>query len=178
VAKPTPPSASKEQAVSDLNFFERMGLKVLKGMNPEGRPTHERIYLDSVAHGKTDPITEAYYTRQEIQKLRDTVLAQGKPQGQIDYHDMGSDTKTYNIANDDDPMAFARLSLGTANYELDPNRNIVITDKYDFPDQGLWGLAGGPKFWAAHHMGRQMLPDDQGKYRPVRINLGPWPTRR
>lgn len=167
--------------MADLNFLENLLMEYLRGLSMEGRPTHERLYLDSVAHGNMSPVTESFFSPEELEYLRQAVMKTGRPIGALSYPQFGSGSyRVKDIAQEDDPGAFARLSLGSAKFRTEPGTgNIIVEDNYDFPSIPWYeNLGGGIKFAAAHHLGSKVLPEESMVGRPIAINLGPLGRRK
>lgn len=136
----------------------------------------EKLFVDKVARGNRDPITEKDLGPDDIKNLRKLVdtkrAAKPGPQGTIgpqDYLDAGQDNVSL---------------LGLFDYDVDDEGNIIARDTYDYnlsdvgknthdvtAMQRLGAMISNPTGYA-NYVGTKAIPDLPGKGVPVNINLG------
>lgn len=143
-----------------------------------------RLYNDVVQRGRTDPITEKDFGKDELKAYKALVLHKvmktGDVEGKIDYPDYESFRSSRPKTDIPDSNV-----LGGFRYSYDPSKGSVsIADRYgfntnrggtsgldDYMASELLGAFANPRGLAAH-IGRKVAPkDDQHPGLPVQINI-------
>lgn len=128
-------------------------------------PTPARLYWETVARGKRDPITSADFTPEELKAIRDLV-SRGK-RGAVTYGEYGD--PSFGVGGMFSPEGRVANALGQFNYEKTPE-GMTVRDKYDFnpvySEQPLWKQAltpfSGP-FAPLHLLGEYAVPPGNGR---------------
>lgn len=138
-------------------------------------PTPARLFLESMG-GKRDPITEADFSPEELEAIRQLV-EQPKTVKGVGYQDYDpSMLEQPGLAGLLTPRGRVANSLGQFQYRKGPE-GTTVTDKYDFNPtykdesaliQALSALGTGG-FSPLHTLGEYLMPP--GKGRDVRIKL-------
>jgi hypothetical protein len=156
----------------------------------KGLPTSARTLLETVQGGRSR-ITEANFSPEEIDVMRQLATLKGGDKGSINYADyvalageMNKQGKvpasmSPSLFSMADPMGNVQTTLGQFRYQRDPKGNLQIIDTYDFnppnPNAmqeartGDYG-AFGPYGLIRDYAGERIPP---GMGRDVRINLPP-----
>ena len=164
---------------------------IAQRLNPNSFPTSARTLLETVQGTKT-PITEANFSPEERDVIRQLALIKGGDKGNVDYGDyvklaeqMNKSGKipasiTPGLFSMADPMGNVQTTLGRFSYKTDPKGNLQVVDRYDFNpiyDQGSMQEAQTGDYGALspyglirNYAGQKIPP---GKGREVLINLGP-----
>lgn len=136
-------------------------------------PTPARLYLETLAAGKREPITEADFSPQEIDAIQSLIAGAREP-GSVHYSDYGKDQP--GLMGLLSPKGRVANSLGQFNYQQTPE-GTVVTDNYDFnpmfknesPLLNVMSGLGTAGFSPLHLLGEYLVPP--GKGRQVRIKL-------
>jgi len=156
----------------------------------KGLPTSARTLLETVQGGRSR-ITEANFSPEETDIMRQLAELKGGQKGSINYADYVALAKELNkqgkvpasmspgLLSMADPMGNVQTTLGQFRYQRDPKGNLQITDTYDFNppnpnatqeartgDYGATGLYGLIRDYAG-----ERIPPGMG--RDVRVNLPP-----
>ena len=156
----------------------------------KGLPTSARTLLETVQGGRSR-ITEANFSPEEIDVMRQLAELKGGQKGSINYADYVALAKEMNkqgkvpasmspgLLSMADPMGNVQTTLGQFRYQRDPKGNLQISDTYDFNppnpnamqeartgDYGAFGIYGLIRDYAG-----ERIPPGMG--RDVRINLPP-----
>jgi len=116
--------------------------------------TAERLFVDAIARGRTEPITEADLTDKDMSYFREIIEEKvrqtGKTSGRIGYGDYTGDNAPYNI-------------LGQFKFKVNDDGSIDIEDKYDFNRGGAWAQIKG---FSTLEKFKEMLsdPENYGNY--------------
>jgi hypothetical protein len=158
--------------------------------NTKGLPTSARTLLETV-QGSRSRMTEANFSPEEIDVMRQLAELKGGQKGSINYADYVALAGEMNkqgkvpasmspgLLSMADPMGNVQTTLGQFRYQRDPKGNLQISDTYDFNppnpnatqeartgDYGATGLYGLIRDYAG-----ERIPPGMG--RDVRINLPP-----
>lgn len=158
----------------------------------KGLPTSARTLLETVQGGRSR-ITEANFSPEEIEVMRQLAELKGGDKGAINYADyialageMNKQGKmpasmSPSLLSMADPMGNVQTTLGRFRYQRDPKGNLQISDTYDFNppnpnatqeartgDYGAFGVYGLIRDYAG-----ERIPPGMG--RDVRVNLPPAP---
>ena len=143
-------------------------------------PTAGRVYLESM-QGKRDPITEADFSPEELNRIRQLVNST-EDRGNVQYKDYrklkrdlmqkGENVgvlgpSLFAIGN---PTGNAMMTLGRFKYVRDPDGTLRAVDEYDFNNINPDNLAPSNIYGMLRQYGYEKMPPGTG--RPVNINLG------
>lgn len=156
----------------------------------KGLPTSARTLLETVQGGRSR-ITEANFSPEEIDVMRQLATLKGGDKGSINYADYVALAGEMNkqgkmpasmspgLLSMADPMGNVQTTLGQFRYQRDPKGNLQITDTYDFNppnpnatqeartgDYGAFGVYGLIRDYAG-----ERIPPGMG--RDVRVNVPP-----
>jgi hypothetical protein len=156
----------------------------------KGLPTSARTLLETVQGGRSR-ITEANFSPEEIDVMRQLATLKGGDKGSINYADYVALAGEMNkqgkmpasmspgLLSMADPMGNVQTTLGQFRYQRDPKGNLQIIDTYDFNppnpnatqeartgDYGAFGIYGLIRDYAG-----ERIPPGMG--RDVRVNLPP-----
>lgn len=136
--------------------------------------TAERLFVDAIARGRTEPITEKDLTESDMSYFRDMIEAKvketGKTSGRIGYGDYKGANAPYNI-------------LGQFRFKVQEDGSIDIEDKYDFNRGGAWeqikGFTTFEKFQEmlsdpenyGNYVGQKVRSDNKANALPVKIKI-------
>jgi hypothetical protein len=172
--------AEKPRDNSDLPWVQRRFLDALgfaERLGAGGTPL--RLYNDVVARGRRNPITEADFSPDELEKFAKLIAVErqrtGKPSGFVS-------PDTYDELLFKHGVDQSYDMIGGFQYETAPDGSAVIRDSYDFnlDRAGTGGIEGnGGVFQAitnpvglAARIGRARVPDTSGGV-PIQIKLQP-----
>jgi hypothetical protein len=144
-------------------------------------PTPARLYIEALT-GKEGTITEANFTPEELDAMRNLVAGVGGGTGGVGYDDYQKVKPAPSLFNS--PLttqpglaglltAHGRVanSLGQFNYETAPDGGVTITDNYDFNPYFKNDSLRDKIMYAdpLHLLGEYLRPPGTG--RPVRVKL-------
>lgn len=113
--------AGPEQQRDWIDSIFLGGLSLAERAGFGGTPL--KLYNDVVQRGRTEPITERDFSRDELNAYRDMVLSKylqtGNPTGAIDYPDYRG-------------VPVPQGNLGGFRYNVAPDQGVTISDTYDF----------------------------------------------
>lgn len=163
------------EKVDSLNLTDKlflMGTKIYDNLGLSN--TAERLFVDAIARGRTEPITEKDLTEDDMSYFRDMIETKvketGKTSGRIGYGDYKGADAPYNI-------------LGQFRFTVQEDGSIDIEDKYDFNRGGAWeqikGFTTYEKFKEmmsdpenyGNYVGQKVRSDKKANALPVRIKL-------
>ncbi len=141
-------------------------------------PTAGRVFLESM-QGKRDPITEADFTPDELNQLRQLINST-EGRGNVQYKDYVKEKKRKlrdeflpvvdlppSILAITNPLGNTAATLGRFKYVRDADGNLRAIDDYDFNPTNIDSYH--PYGILRRYAGEKMPP---GSGRPVNINLG------
>jgi len=141
-------------------------------------PTAGRVFLESM-QGKRDPITEADFSSEELNQLRQLINST-EGRGHVQYKDYVSEKKRRlrdeflplvdlppSLLAVFNPLGNVAGTLGRFKYVRDADGNLRAIDDYDF--NRIEGTSSSPYAALRRYAGEKMPP---GSGRPVNINLG------
>jgi hypothetical protein len=147
---------------------------------PKIFPTAGRVFLESM-QGKRDPITEADFSPDELNQLRQLIKAT-ENKGNVQYSDYVNERNRRlreeflptvhlppSILAITNPLGNLAGTLGRFTYVRDADGNLRAIDDYDFNRSNTTSTSYNPLAILRRYAGEKMPP---GTGRSVNINLG------